>query len=124
MVVEDFQVSKPKLKAGDAVWFVPREKYNGPPRELTVTKVGRKWATLGEGWRSMRADLVTWDVDGGEYSSPGQLYALEDEWQTEKKLEEHWSVFLRWVSRRYRRPKHLTATQIEEVFAVLRGDEE
>jgi hypothetical protein len=114
---------KPKLKVGDVVWFVPRQKYNGAPRELTVTKVGRKWATIGEGWRRMRADVGSWAVDGGNYSGPGDLYTSEAAWREESEISAQWDLLRRWIERRYQRPEHLTAAQIADVFAVLRGDE-
>jgi hypothetical protein len=59
------------------VWRSPRRGKNGL---VTVTKTGRRWATLSNGYR---LDLTSenWrDVYGEGYSSPGRLWDSEDQY--------------------------------------------
>jgi hypothetical protein len=44
-----------------------------------VTKVGRRWATIGEGSRSDRFDIKTGMVDGGQWTSTS-MARRPDEW--------------------------------------------
>jgi len=61
------------LKSGQTLWWVPA---NGKRcGEVTVTKVGRKWATLDNGHRISLDTLV---ADGGERSTPGHCYYSEE----------------------------------------------
>lgn len=58
------------LQVGQKLWFVPRDRRSGAPCEVTVEKIGRKWARIGRA----RVDLDTLVVDGGIYLSPGRCY--------------------------------------------------
>jgi hypothetical protein len=61
------------LKIGQKLWWVPA---NGKPgSEVTVLKVGRKWAPLDNGHRISVDTLV---ADGGELSTPGNCYHSQE----------------------------------------------
>lgn len=63
---------------GQTLWLVPsRYRHSGEPREVTITKVGRKWLTLNNGYRAAVDGLA---LDGGEYSSPGVCYLTREAW--------------------------------------------
>lgn len=49
-------------QVGDTLWCVPRR---GPPHEIKITKVGRKWLTYGDGTYD-RVDRTT--LRGEQYS--------------------------------------------------------
>lgn len=68
---------------GQKLWMVPRHRYMGEPREVTITKVGRKWLTLDNRHRAAVDGLT---LDGGEYMSPGVCYLTRQEWEIEKTL--------------------------------------
>ena len=55
-------MSATELKVGDTIWFVPSR---GTAYEETITKIGRRWATLGNGWRPYRIDINTFWAEMG-----------------------------------------------------------
>lgn len=61
------------LEKGQKLWWVPAN--NKPGVEVTVLKVGRKWAHLDNGHRIFVSTLV---ADGGEFSAPGSCYASQE----------------------------------------------
>ena len=77
-------------KIGRELWAV--QTMNGKPRGFVVkvTKVGRKWITLDNGWR---CDRVTGIVDGGAYSPPGKVYATKQFWLDELENKRVWDIF-------------------------------
>ncbi|MBI2725416.1 MAG: hypothetical protein HYX42_04120 [Polaromonas sp.] len=61
------------LTVGQELYWVGAQSYS-KNQPVTVTKVGRKWATLSN---SYRIDIHTHIADGGSYSSPGSCYPNE-----------------------------------------------
>lgn len=60
---------------GDELFYAPYQRWQGSPRRVRVTKVGRKWITID--FYDMRFsvdDLIA------EESTNGRLYATEDEY--------------------------------------------
>jgi len=51
-----------KLAVGQKLWLVPTRGY-GHEREITIERVGRKWAYFD---RDRRLDPTTLKIDGGE----------------------------------------------------------
>lgn len=107
------------LSVGQGLYYVP--KY-GDPRIVTVTKVGRKWATIGEGYAGFRIDLQTLAADGGDYSSPGQCYLSQAEYKATKARRGAWDEFRRVVDDRYAVPPHLSIHDINEMAQKVRGE--
>lgn len=60
-----------KLSEGQKLWWVPQHSLGMKGREVTVLKVGRKWAELDNG---ERIDLETLISDGGRYAPNGRCY--------------------------------------------------
>ena len=54
---------------------------------VTVTKVGRKYFTIGEGWRAQQFYIDTWQQKT-DYTSDIALYASPQEWEDEKETSE------------------------------------
>lgn len=101
---------------GDKLWMVPSQRYMGDAREVTVTKVGRKWLTLDNGYRASAADM--W-LDGGGYTSPGSCYASRAAWEAHKELCDAWEQLRRDVDRERRPPPGVTAQLIWHARASL-----
>lgn len=74
-------MSKHDLKVGQQLWFVPRERRSSQPKFVTVTKVGRDWAYVSGHRHNSRVSLVSLDIDGGEYASPGRCYLNREEYE-------------------------------------------
>jgi hypothetical protein len=110
-----------EIKPGQTLWYVPR---HGEPREVTVEKIGRRWATLVDvgGWRPGRMDIKTmWLDDGAGYSSPGRCYLSREAHETAQRISKLWNALARRVS-----PAGIqsgvTEAAILEAAALLRID--
>lgn len=70
-----------KLLVGQTLWFVgnPFGYCKNRQGEVTVTEVGRKWATIA-GAHHGRIDKETLKVDGGQFSSLGNCYLSQQAW--------------------------------------------
>ena len=80
-----------QLGRKEVLWYVP--KYRGISREVTVLKVGRKWAGIDllDGDSFHRIDIVTLIV-GGKYSSPGQCYLSKEVYETKVLVDKAWDA--------------------------------
>ena len=77
-----------KLQEGQKLWWVYSSSRRGQPREVTVTKVGRKWAQIDN---NCRIDIETLLADGGDHMSPGGCYLSKDIYDAEVALQKAWS---------------------------------
>ena len=106
---------KQKLTVGQELWYVSRRRYS-TNKWVTVTKVGRKWATLDTG---QRIDIETWEVDGGGYTSIARCYLSVGECEDERELEDLWRL-LRDRTSRFTVPDGLTAEDVRKAMALLK----
>lgn len=77
------------IHVGQKLWFVPAERWYGSPQEVTVTKVGRKWAALDNS--SARIDVETLIADGRGYMSPGRCYVDRAEYEERNAALKLWA---------------------------------
>ena len=109
---------KKQLAVGDTLWLVYNEKRRGNPREIVVSKVGRKWIYFDDG-RS-RFDLETKRVDAGVYSSSATIYESKEVYDKEVSLCLLWQKLYRHMEGRYRAPiKGLTEDAINQAAKLL-----
>jgi 3'-phosphoadenosine 5'-phosphosulfate sulfotransferase (PAPS reductase)/FAD synthetase len=105
------------MKPGDKLYFVGRN--HRPNREVTIEKVGVRWAKL---------DVSGWRLDMGcEYHNVyHDGYHVGQCWPSEKAWKDHTAKFDRWWEFRKRVancshvPDHLTLTDIYEIERRLR----
>lgn len=116
--------------------MVPRERYVGRPgrlrdeqapdgipnrsrgpREVSVVKVGRKWAEIDI--RGYRIDKDSLFIDGHGYTSPGRCYLSRDEFEASDMLEKSWSQIRGFIDRQYRVPDGLTLEKVQEIARLL-----
>lgn len=83
------------LEVGQKLWYVPNY---GHAREVTITTVGRKWATFDALRR--RVDVETLKVDGGNYDSPGRCYQSREEYEEKVALQIAWDTLRRQIALR------------------------
>lgn len=88
--------------------------------EMAVTKVGRKWASLGD-W--LRFDMETGEVDGRwhwgrVFLTVADYEAARLQKRIERQMDDDWRLINRAVG--YNRPSHLTPTDIETLLLLLR----
>lgn len=84
---------------GQKLWFDPTHynRHNGG-FEITISKVGRKWAEYKVHGVTYRVEIGTTKVDGGKYISPGTLWESQAAWEEHKALVDAWNDFARRVS--------------------------
>jgi hypothetical protein len=89
------------------------------PRTETITKVGRKWITLGDDYRQARFDAETMRIDGGTYSSPGMVYADKEDYLRTSLKEKLWKDFrLRLPDAA---PDHFTLGDVENLISLVQS---
>ena len=109
------------LKVGDTLFHVPNHYYGreAPGAEVTITKVGRKWAHVGVGWGAGKVHIETLCVDGGGYSSPGRCYLSSGHYEAHMALDSAWRTFAERVNV-HAKPSGVTEiSQIERAAEIL-----
>lgn len=102
-----------KYNVGDTLYCVYFNRRS--PQTVTITKVGRKWLHLSNGYR---ADIDTLILDGGEYSSPGKCWMSQAEYKLHVELDKRWKrIAMEFHSLR---PNHLTMADLDEICRLLR----
>ena len=77
-----------KLAEGQKLWWVPNRSRFAQQKEVTVTKVGRKWAQLDN---NERIDIETLVADAGQYSPNGHCYVSRESYEESVALSNAWS---------------------------------
>lgn len=108
-----------KTSVGQKLWLVlHRHRNTAEEREVTVVKVGRKWAELDYPFYSpYKISLEHWHIDGGKYSSPGSCYASEQDYKDTVVREALWRKFQQRVS--WATPENITTERIKELAVEL-----
>lgn len=105
------------MTVGQKLVFVPARK-GAKPFEVTVEAVGRRWAYLD---RHGRVDVETFEVDGGQYSSPGQCYGTWEEYEVTTERSRVWTAFQRGMPFGRLAPE-VTTEEIRAAAKLLRID--
>ena len=77
------------IEVGQQLWYVPSYSRYENSTFVTVSKIGRKWATV-EPARYPRFDLGTLRADGGVYSSPGTYWLLKKDYDESVLASDLW----------------------------------
>ena len=93
------------MKVGDELYFVD---YVGFGNYVKVTKVGRVWSYLDNGYR---IDLQTLRADAGQYPSPGRAWNSKEEYDASVARDKLWLIF-RMLVREVRVDNDLTIEKI------------
>ncbi|MDB5437965.1 MAG: hypothetical protein JWM33_392 [Caulobacteraceae bacterium] len=104
------------LSVGQTLFYVPERSRWAKPRDVTVEKVGRKWATLAD--NAGRIDVKTLRMDGGGFHSPGDCYLSRAEWEESVQLDDAWRPFRNAVARNLSAPNGIT---IEAIYAAAKA---
>ena len=105
-----------KVTVGQRLLYVPAQN-RGPPREVTVTRVGRKWFEANGVYS--RISIETLWVDGGQYGSPGRCWLSAESYEAEKSRQAAWSEFKSLMDRHYAAPADVSISQIENARRAL-----
>ena len=101
------------MKAGDKLWLVT--KYQGD-REITVGKIGTKWAATDNG--RCRLNIDTMQVFDGTYHV-GMAYQSEQAYRDQEALRDAWEEFRAKVRMAVGVPEGMTPESIAQATAWL-----
>lgn len=105
------------LKVGQKLWWVPSGRRHDEQKEVTVLKVGRKWATLDN---CHRIDIWMMIADGGGYSPPGSCYFSREEHEKKLALSREWGRLKLDLTYKSQPPAGVTVEDIARVRELLR----
>lgn len=103
------------MNVGQTLYWSP-SRGHGQKGEVSITKVGRRWIELDNGYR---IDKQTMRADGKGYSSPGCCFLSEADYETTLKLNLAWREFRLLVERTFSVPDGVTFSQIENARRAL-----
>ncbi|PCJ95926.1 MAG: hypothetical protein COA52_02460 [Hyphomicrobiales bacterium] len=111
-----------KWKVGQKAFIVWPKTYSGKPRleHFEITKIGRKWAYFDNSGREDRFDVLSGEIDGKGYCSPGHAYVSELGYHDEVRMNQAWLKLGKAV-RAYHPPEHLIYVQLDEFYTILTG---
>lgn len=108
------------LIVGQSLFWVPSSnRGRSQARNVSVVKVGRKWAVLSNHQRIDVGNLV---ADGGAYSSPGRCYLRQEEYEQEVALRVSWQALVRDMRDVHglNAPAGVSIADIDKARALLR----
>jgi hypothetical protein len=119
------------LSIGQKLWYVPfdRRLTSSVGHEVTVVKVGRKWAEIDKQVDRMRTyaagriDIKTMFLDGGRYSSPGRCWLSKADYDREQQRQATWKTVHAWVSGRINAPDNLPISAMMQAMVILTSGE-
>ena len=113
-------MSRADWEVGQDAVIVTRDRQQAFTIETaTISKVGRKWVTIGEGWREHR-----FDFDGRSEQTWGHapsLWASEAAFRDEQERRSAWTSLTSLARANYP-PDHLTTDQIAALITQIKGD--
>jgi hypothetical protein len=113
-----------EYKLGQELWIELFGYGRTAGRLLKVTKIGRKWVSLGDDRHpdQFRVEIGEVRVDGGGYGCAGRLWNTEQECDDNRTLEKGWEQLM--LNLRYLggAPKGLTLEKLLEVKKLLGFD--
>ena len=110
---------KIEWKVGNEIYVVPEDLRWRKPHAAVITKIGRKYATLGEGYGAQRADLGTGRVGDNAYSY-AKAWPSKDAYENYKRLQATWDALRRRVDKKYSVPGGVSEEDIRNAMAILK----
>jgi hypothetical protein len=118
------------LKVGDTVWrTISRLRQNDDAKlqKCVVVKVARKYLTtedVDEKWKQEHQyEIATgWEKSDGYSSYSTQLVRSPEDWLEDRLCDRLWSVLQDNIRSTYRRPGHITRSDIIEIASRLKLD--
>lgn len=100
---------------GMTLFYVPSGRRHAQPYEVTVERVGRKWAYLAG--NNGRIDIDTLQADGDDYSSPGRCYGSREEWEATTERRQVWDRLRRGMP--YGPPESVSTEDLKAIAVRL-----
>lgn len=92
---------------------------SGRNGDVTITKVGRKWLELSNGYRVDKATLF---ADPGNYSPPGRCFVDKEKRLAEHAKQDAWNELHRRIAAltsRGRAPQQISMASIQQILVLL-----
>lgn len=109
----------PPLKPGDTLVFVASDRRDEGPYNVTVERVGRRWAYLSN---CERIDLGTMWAEVGAFGPAGRCYRSLAEYEEKVAVARAWQKFRTGYGISYLLPAGVTVADIREAARLLRLD--
>ncbi len=79
----------------ESLYYVPDATVRrGDPEYVTISRVGRTWLyCISASFGGIKVDIATLAVDGGKYSSPGQCWLSQFDYEQHCLLAKSWRNF-------------------------------
>jgi hypothetical protein len=107
-----------QLKVGQTLYFASGQQWI-PSGNVTVTRIGRKWAYLSNGRRMSKESFV---VDGVGFTSPGCCWLSKEEHDAQLGRQRTWASIWALVGSARRAPAHLTIEELQAIEGLLKGE--
>lgn len=110
-----------KLTVGQKLWWVPVNTWTvlhgNEGREVTVIKVGRRWATVTHGASHFRIDFDGLREERANYGLSGRCYLNSTEYKEKLAVDHEW----RWLRHMIpgSAPAHITFDAIQLIASVI-----
>ncbi len=85
---------------------------------MTVTKIGRKWVTLGKDWKQIRFDPANRMLCDNDCGRPSQVFLSEADYSEQKRKAVMWEKFKRRSELRGA-PASVSAGRLAEILSEL-----
>lgn len=114
------------VEVGQKLWLVRggwRNSDRPSEKEVTVTKVGRKWFYVEDpeynGWKQERYDLENMVEDAGQYTPKARCYLSKADYDYQNARRDRWDIIHRWMGYAYRCPDGVTLDQLDLIAGIL-----
>lgn len=116
-----------KLTVGQKLWGIHRYDSRHPwqEAEVTVAKIGRRWATLSSANGFFRGERIDMNddrlpLDGKDHTSLGRCFLSREHRIQDEAAEMAWrGLFYAITNRRWDHPAAVTAERIQEARRLL-----
>jgi len=114
------------VTVGQKLWLVRggwRNSDRPSEKEITVTKVGRKWFYAEDpeykGRKQNRYDIEDMVEDAGQYTSNAKCYLSKADYDNHVAIREKWDTITRWMRNTYRCPDGVDVAQLDQIAGIL-----
>lgn len=112
-------MNKHDLKVGQEIFINVIARHRKDELEaVTIRKIGRKWATCGEGYRERRVDLETLRVDNEGFGYPQTAYLSRETYEAEQRRSLLQTQLCQYFRDSYTRIS-LTNEELEQIHAIV-----
>jgi hypothetical protein len=100
--------------------LVTRDRQGLKLEDAVIAKVGRKWVTVGEGWREQRFDFD--GLSDRQWGHPTRMWASREAFEAEQQRQDAWRD-LQSATRIPSPPDGVTIADIRAALSLAKGED-